>query len=59
MKKTIQQVRDEFNHSSISIAEWSRENNFPPSLVYQILNHTRIPSRGKSHLIAVKLGIKQ
>ncbi|AYA01735.1 TPA: DNA-binding protein [Acinetobacter baumannii] len=59
MIKSIQQVKEEFNSSGISIAEWSRENNFPAQLVYQILNHTRIPQRGKSHLIAVKLGIKQ
>lgn len=47
MIKSIQQVKEEFNSSGISIAEWSRENNFPAQLVYQILNHTRIPQRGK------------
>lgn len=59
MTKSIEQVRAEFNRTGISIAGWARENNFPPTLVYQILSNTRIPARGKSHLIAVKLGIKQ
>lgn len=59
MAKSIQQVREEFSRTGISIADWSRENNFSPKLVYQILNNTRIPQRGKSHFIAVKLGIKE
>lgn len=59
MTKSIEQVREEFNRTGISIAQWAKENNFPPTLVYQILNKTKIPVRGKSHLIAVKLGIKQ
>lgn len=59
MIKSIEQVRAEFNSTGTSIAHWARENNFSPTLVYQILNNRRIPTRGKSHLIAVKLGIKQ
>lgn len=59
MSKSIEQVRAEFNRTGTSISHWARENNFPPTLVYQILSNTRIPVRGKSHLIAVKLGIKK
>ena len=47
MIKSIQQVKEEFNSSGISIAEWSRENNFPAPLRYQILNHTHAYKKKK------------
>jgi len=58
MLKSIKQVKDDFLISGKSIAEWSRENNFSPDLVYRILKNNRIPRRGESHKIAVQLGIK-
>ena len=59
MSKTMEQVREDFKKSGQSIAIWARKNNFTPDLVYRILNNNRIPVRGKSHDIAVKLGIKE
>jgi len=59
MIKSIKQVRDDFSNSGISIAEWSRKNNFSPDLVYRILKNNKVPLRGESHKIAVKLGIKE
>ncbi|HGP3418895.1 TPA: DNA-binding protein [Acinetobacter baumannii] len=59
MVKTIKQVRDDFDQSGTSIAEWARINNFSPDLVYRILKTNKIPVRGESHKIAVKLGIKE
>ncbi|EEY92462.1 hypothetical protein HMPREF0026_02008 [Acinetobacter junii SH205] len=59
MIKSIKQVREEFFSSGTSIAEWARVNNFSPDLVYRILKNNQIPQRGKSHEIAVKLGIKE
>lgn len=59
MIKSIKQVREEFISSGTSIAEWARVNNFSPDLVYRILKNNQIPRRGKSHEIAVKLGIKE
>jgi len=59
MLKSIKQVRDDFINSGISIAEWSRDNSFSPDLVYRILKNNKIPQRGESHKIAVKLGIKE
>ncbi|MDN5413341.1 MAG: DNA-binding protein, partial [Lactococcus raffinolactis] len=47
-----------FSKSGISVAQWARENNFSPDLVYQILHRKRLPLRGESHKIAVKLGLK-
>lgn len=59
MIKSIKQVRDDFSQSGISIAEWARINNFSPDLVYRILKNNKVPLRGESHRIAVKLGIKE
>lgn len=59
MVKTIKQVRDSFSNSGISIAEWARDNNFSPDLVYRILKNNKVPQRGESHKIAIKLGIKE
>lgn len=43
----------------MSVAQWARDNDFSPDLVYRILKNNRIPKRGESHKIAVKLGIKE
>lgn len=59
MIKSIKQVRDDFSQSGTSIAEWARANNFSPDLVYRILKNNKVPLRGESHKIAVKLGIKE
>ena len=59
MIKSIKQVRDDFSQSGISIAEWARINNFSPDLVYRILKNNKVPRRGESYKLAVKLGIKE
>lgn len=59
MIKSIKQVREEFLNAGMSIAEWARANNFSPDLVYRILKNNKVPQRGESHKIAVKLGIKE
>ena len=59
MIKSIQQVREYFSSNGMSVAQWARDNNFSPDLVYRILKNNRIPKRGESHKIAVKLGIKE
>lgn len=59
MLKSIKQVKDDFSANGKSIAEWARENNFSPDLVYRIIKTNKIPKRGESHKIAVKLGIKE
>lgn len=58
MMRTSQEVRNELQKRGLSIAEWARQNGFSPELVHQVLNSNRIPIRGKSHQIAVKLGLK-
>jgi len=58
MMRTSQEVRSELQKRGLSIADWARQNGFTPELVHQVLNSNRIPVRGKSHEIAVKLGLK-
>lgn len=55
--KTV--IRQKFEHSGLSIADWARQNNFSPDLVYSVLKSKHIPIRGQSHKIAVKLGLKE
>jgi gp16 family phage-associated protein len=57
--KTAEQIRQEFEYSGQSIVSWAKENNFSVHLVYQVLLSNKIPRRGKSHDIAVQLGLKQ
>ncbi|QTD65694.1 MULTISPECIES: DNA-binding protein [Acinetobacter] len=59
MIKSIQEVKEDFSSAGISIAEWARDNQFSPDLVYRIFKNNKIPKRGESHKIAVKLGIKE
>lgn len=58
MAKSIEQVRYEFGKQGLSFSDWSKENNFSKDLVYRVLNAHRLPIRGESHKIAVKLGLK-
>lgn len=59
MVRSIKQVHKEFIDSGTSIAEWARDNNFSPDLVYRIFKNNKIPKRGESHKIAMKLKIKE
>ena len=58
MARTIEEVREEFKRCGVSIAEWARANNFSPPLVYRVLGGSEA-RRGKSHEIAVRLGLKR
>lgn len=55
--RTPDEVKETLQIRGLSIAEWARENGFPKQL-YQVLNAKHKPTRGKSHQIAVKLGLK-
>lgn len=58
MNRTAEDVLQDFKFRGVSVAEWARQNGFTPSLVYQVLRGQNVPSRGKSHTIAVRLGMK-
>lgn len=54
----IDEVKTRFFEQGISIKEWSETNGFEEHLVYAILSGKGKARRGKSHLIAVALGLK-
>lgn len=51
-------VRKKFQENGICIADWARERGFPVNLVYDIMSGRKKCLRGKSHQIAVELGLK-
>lgn len=51
-------VRDDFSARGVNVSEWARARGFDPGLVHQILRGERRCTWGKSHRIAVALGIK-
>lgn len=55
---TADEVKAQFRARGQSVAEWARDNGYNKDRVYRILNGFEACSRGKSHEIAVKLGIK-
>lgn len=58
MAKKIEDVLKEFHQTGTTVTEWAKRNHFNPWLVYTILQGRRKCLRGKSHKIAVALGIK-
>jgi gp16 family phage-associated protein len=51
------QARKWFDQTGTSVAQWAREKGYPVSVVYRVLSG-RVTKRGKSHEVAVLLGIK-
>jgi len=56
--KTPEQVRAEFNRIGKPFTEWARDHGYKHNLVYEVLRG-RVCRRGKSHEIAVLLGLKE
>jgi len=56
--RTPQEARKALEAKGVSITSWAVSNGFSPNLVNLILSGQRNPTRGQSHNIAVKLGIK-
>ena len=48
-------IKNEFHSKGITFSDWAKENNFSPELVYRVLKMNRVPVRGESHKIAIKL----
>jgi gp16 family phage-associated protein len=55
----LDEVRQVFIEDGMSVAEWAREHNFSLPLVYAVLKGRNHATRGKSHKIAVALGLKK
>lgn len=58
IEKLEARALDFFRKDGLNIAQWSRENGFNPSLVYQVLDGSRKCLRGQSFRIAKALGMK-
>jgi gp16 family phage-associated protein len=58
MLRSPASVKKDFKRKGISISGWAIKNGFSPQLVHMILAGKRTPTRGQSHNIAVRLGIK-
>ena len=59
MNENSERVIKEFRAKGVAIAAWARAEGFNPDLVYRVLRSKNVPSRGQSHLIALRLGLKE
>lgn len=55
---TPEQVKAELQSLGITITQWAKENGYSRNEVYRVLNGQSKAKYGKSHEIAVKLGLK-
>ena len=56
--RTPEDVRRDFEHRGMSVAQWARLHGYSPFCVYDVLLGRTKGLRGESHNIAVALGIK-
>ena len=56
---THEQARARLKREGISLAYWARKHGFDPAHVYQFLSGKALGVRGRSHNIAVLLGVKR
>jgi gp16 family phage-associated protein len=56
--RTPQEVKAELDRKGVSVTAWAVANGFSPNLVHMVLSGGRKPTRGQTHNIAVKLGLK-
>lgn len=54
-----QAVKRSFEEQGEAIAGWARRHGYKPRTVYAVLSGQLKCRRGKSHLIAVALGVKK
>jgi len=57
--KTPEEIKHELAIRGLTVTEWARYTGYTPGLVYQVLAGRVLCKRGKSHEIAVKLGLKK
>jgi gp16 family phage-associated protein len=56
---TPEAVKRKFNQQGKTFSSWARDNGYTPQEVSRVLNGFTKGTRGKSHEIAVKLGLKK
>ncbi|RNM07036.1 DNA-binding protein [Dickeya undicola] len=55
---TPTQVKQRLHQRGITITAWAAQHGYPRDAVYRVLNGIAKARYGKSHEIAVKLGLK-
>ena len=55
---TPEQLKAKFNREGKTFADWANEQGYRPNEVYRVTNGFSKGLRGKSHRIAVALGLK-
>ena len=55
---TPEQVKAQFHTKGMTFSQWARDNGYRPNAVYRVLNGFDKANYGKTHEIAVKLGLK-
>lgn len=55
---TPEQIKQRFRQRGITFSQWARDNGYPINRVLRVLNGFEKGYYGKSHEIAVKLGLK-
>lgn len=55
----LKRANKQFTQTGTSVAAWARDRGFHRNLVYEILRGNKKCLRGKSHQIAVLLGLKE
>jgi gp16 family phage-associated protein len=55
---SLQRLRDQFVAEGVTVRGWAVREGFDVRLVYQVLAGRVAGRRGKSHEIAVRLGLK-
>lgn len=55
---TADQVKERFRLAGKTFTTWANENGYTRDMVYRVLNGQAKANYGKSHEIAVKLGLK-
>ena len=58
MQKSKQDVRTDFEARGETVTQWAKKRGYSRSLVHAVLSGQIKGIRGKSHLIAVELGLK-
>jgi gp16 family phage-associated protein len=57
-KSDLDRVRKQFNAEGVTVRQWAIREGFSPGQVYQVMAGRVSCLRGKSHLIAQRLGLK-
>ena len=59
LRKKARQAKARLRSNGVAISDWAKQHNFNRSLVYEVLRGVKACHRGKSHRIAVLLGMKK